>query len=211
MKFSALLIVAFVALTLAQPSAHADVAIIEVRFGEAKETKRIVIDLFESDAPATVENFKRLARKGFYKGVAFHRAIPNYLVQTGDPLSRRKDRTRVGTGGPGYTLPAETKGNVETGSVAMGRLPDKINPTRASNGSQFFIVLNPAEELEGHYTVFGKVVEGIEVAESISKQSVDSNDYPVERITIRSVRIAESAPGPDAAPKRTGFLSGFFR
>jgi peptidyl-prolyl cis-trans isomerase B (cyclophilin B) len=211
MKLSTLLSTALVALALANSTAHADVAIMDVRFGKEKETKRIVIDLHEDQAPATVENFRKLARKGFYKGLAFHRAIPNYLIQTGDPLSRRKDRSRVGTGGPGYTLPAEGKGRMEVGSVAMGRLPDRINPTHASNGSQFFIVLGNARDLDGQYTVFGKVIEGLDVAESISKQAVDSNDYPIERITIRSVRIADVAPAPDAKPKSEGILSRIFR
>lgn len=182
------------------PAARADVAIVEVRFGKEKPTKRIVIDLDEGRAPATVENFRKLARKRFYNGVAFHRAIPSYLVQTGDPLSKRKDRTRVGTGGPGYTLPAEIHKGMPAGSVAMGRLPDKTNPAKLSSGSQFFIVLKDAPELSGQYTVFGKVIEGLEVAEAISKKNTDTNDYPIERIVVRSVKIAPAAP-PLPEPK----------
>lgn len=166
-----------------------DVAVMKIQFGKEKPFKTVVLDLYEEDAPATVENFKKLARKGFYKGVDFHRAFPGVLVQTGDPLSRGKDREAVGTGGPGYTLPAEIKRRTKAGAVAAGRLPDATNPARRSSGSQFFIVLQSMPEYDGQYTVFGEVISGLDVIEAISRKPTDSNDYPVETIRIRSLRV----------------------
>lgn len=181
-------------LVLAIATLHADDrAVMDIRFGTEKELRTVVIDLFEESAPVTVENFKKLARKGFYNKQAFHRAFPGYMVQTGDPLSRSKDRSRVGTGGPGFTLPAEINRPVKKGSIAMGRLPNHINPSKASNGSQFFIVLTPQPGLSGEYTVFGEVVSGLDVIDAISRKPVDSNNYPVERITIRKLRIVPAS------------------
>jgi cyclophilin family peptidyl-prolyl cis-trans isomerase len=154
-----------------------------------KEYERVVIGLHDSIAPATVENFKKLARSRFYRGMRFHRAFPNSLVQTGDPRSRHGTMELSGTGGPGYTIPAEINLPVEKGSVAMARLPDHINPSRASSGSQFFFALEPMQNLNGQYTVFGTVLEGMEVLERISNTRTDSNDFPVEKIIIRRVRV----------------------
>ena len=101
----------------------------------------MTIDLFDANAPQTVANFKALAAKKFYKGMVVHRIVPETLVQMGDPLSRKKDRSATGTGGPGYTLPAEIGRKHVRGAVAMAALPPTLNPSRASNGSQFYIVL----------------------------------------------------------------------
>ena len=166
-----------------------DVAVIEIKNGNEKKLQRVVIEFYREDAPATVENFEKLARKGFYKGVAFHRAFPHILVQAGDPLSRGKDRAKIGTGGPGYTLQPEIRKKHITGAVAMARLPDKINPARVSNGSQFYICLKPMPNLDGQYTVFGHVAEGLDLLDAISATPVDSNDNPVTRVVIKSVKI----------------------
>ena len=137
-----LLTAAVLALTL--PAARADdVALVTLRAGSDKTPQQFAIEFYESDAPRTVENFKKLARKKFYKGVAIHRAFPHTLVQMGDPLTRKKDRSKVGTGGPGYTVEAEIRRKHTKGAVAAARLPDKINPSRHSNGSQFFVCLAP--------------------------------------------------------------------
>lgn len=160
-----------------------------ITFRQGKERIPVTIELFPGMAPQTVANFEKLAKKGFYKKTAFHRAFPGYLVQIGDPLSRGKNRDDVGTGGPGYTLQAELGGKMVTGSVAMARLPDKINPTRRSNGSQFFISLRPIPAFSGKYTVFGRVTSGLEFLEAVSRKPVDTNDYPIERITIESIKI----------------------
>lgn len=121
-------------------------------------------ELYADDAPGTVENFKKLVSDGFYDGIAFHRVIPDFVVQGGDPLSKElpiNDR-RVGTGGPGYTIKCETKGNPhkhEVGSLSMA------HAGKDTGGSQFFIVLSEANtrHLNGVHTVFGKVTEGIDV------------------------------------------------
>src|SRR5438067_2614899 len=126
---------------LARFAAADDVAVMEIKVDREKQLRRVVIEFYEKDAPETVANFKKLARKGFYKGIAFHRVIPHTLVQAGDPLSRHRDRTKVGTQGPGYTLPAEIRRSHTIGAVAMARLGDAINPARRSNGSQFYIFL----------------------------------------------------------------------
>lgn len=183
-------------------TAHADdVALLQIKLPNQKALQPVAIEFYEGDAPATVENFKKLARKGFYKGVAFHRAFPHVLVQTGDPYSRKKDRAKVGTGGPGYTLKPEIRRKHTEGAVAMARLPDKLNPSRMSNGSQFFVCLAAMPSYDGQYTVFGRVTQGLPVLDQISAMPVDSNDYPVQRIEIRSVKIVPreklpSAPAP---------------
>lgn len=183
-----------------------DVALMTVRIGKQKQLHRIAFDFREGDAPAHVENFKKLARKKFYNGLTFHRAFPHMLVQTGDPLSEGKDRSKVGTSGPGYTLPPEIRARHVKGAVAAARLPDKINPSRMSNGSQFYVCLVPMPNLDGQYTVFGNVIYGFETLDSISTLPVDSNDFPVERVEIKSLRIIprEELPPPPETAKPTG-------
>ena len=137
----------------------------------------------------TVENFKALVKKKFYSGLAVHRIIPETLVQMGDPFSRKNDRSRTGTGGPGYTLPAEIRRKHVRGAVAMAALPPALNPSRASNGSQFYIVLRPEPDLDKDYTVFGQVTSGLEFLDSISRRGRDTNDYPLEQVEIRSIEL----------------------
>ncbi len=174
--------------------AHADtlgpeVAVIQIRFGKEKEFQRVVIGLHDTAAPVTVGNFKELIRRKFYNGLRFHRALPGSLVQTGDPQSRWGDTERVGTGGPGYTLPAEIKLRHDKGAVAMARLPDGINPARNSNGSQFFVALKPLPKLDGQYTVFGQVLEGLDVLEYLSNLPTNSNDFPLPKVVIKSITL----------------------
>src|ERR1700751_3570712 len=121
------------------------VAVFDVQWGKGKERQKrsFAIGFYAADAPQTTANFKKLVQDGFYKKTTIHRVFPNSLVQGGEPLSRNKDRSAVGTGGPGYTLPAEIRRKHLRASVAMGRLPDKINPNRQSNGSQFYVCLQP--------------------------------------------------------------------
>ena len=174
-----------------------DVALLEIKFSDGS-THKAAIEFYEKDAPATVENFKKLARSGFFKGCAFHRAIPNGIVQTGDPLSKKKDRTAVGTGGPGYTLPAEIHRKHSKGAVAAARIGDKANPQRRSSGSQFYVCIAPQSQLDGKYTVFGNVIQGMDVLELISNRATDTNDYPVDRVTLKKVTIIprEKLPAP---------------
>jgi len=194
------LIPLFALIALTNPLAADDVALIDIRFRNDKSTGTVALELHEQDAPIAVENFKKLAKKGFYKGQAFHRVFPNTLVQVGDPLSKKKKAFGIGTGGPGYTLPAEIHGKHTKGAVAAARLPDKVNPQRRSNGSQFYICLTPQPQLNGQYTVFAHVIQGMDVLEKISNKPADTNDSPVERITIKRVRIIprEELPQPPA-------------
>ena len=189
---------------LAAPSLFAeDVALVSLRVAKEKSIRQFAIEFAEDDAPQTVANFKKLARKGFYKGTTIHRAFAHTLVQMGDPLSHKKDRSAVGTGGPGYTLSPEIRRKHVKGAVAAARLPDKINPSRVSNGSQFYVCLTPMPSYDGQYTVFGRVIWGLDTLDLISAKPVDSNDNPIERIEIRSVKVMprEKLPAPPAPEK----------
>jgi peptidyl-prolyl cis-trans isomerase B (cyclophilin B) len=133
----------------------------------------IVAELFEDDAPKTVENFEKLASDGFYDGIAFHRVIPGFVVQGGDPITKEKgaDHPRAGSGGPGYTIPCETDGERQvhhTGALSMA------HAGRNTGGSQFFIVLDEANarHLDRKHTVFGQVTEGMDVVQSLRKGDV---------------------------------------
>ncbi|GEL76111.1 peptidylprolyl isomerase [Tenuibacillus multivorans] len=119
--------------------------------------EKIIIDLFEEDAPNTVDNFVKLAESGFYDGLTFHRVIPNFVIQGGCPNGD-------GTGGPGYTIKCETEGNPkkhERGSLSMA------HAGKDTGGSQFFICFEPQPHLDGVHTVFGKVTEGIDVVDRV--------------------------------------------
>src|ERR1700726_2303375 len=122
----------------------------------------VVIELYNSVAPKTVDNFETLVKKGFYNGLTFQRVVPDFVVQGGDP-----DGT--GTGGPGYTVPAEIGEKHLRGSVATARTSDQVNPKRESSGSQFYICLEPQPNLDGQYTVFGGVISGMDVVDQIQK------------------------------------------
>jgi peptidyl-prolyl cis-trans isomerase B (cyclophilin B) len=182
------------------------VAVMTISFPKKKkktETARVVIQLDDKAAPGTSENFRTLIARHYYDGMRFHRAFPHQLVQTGDPKSRQGlvvnalqkvgveigDADRIGTGGPGYTLPPEIRLKLEKGAVAAGRLPDAINPAKLSNGSQFFVCISPMPQLNGQYTVFGRVIEGLDVLDAISASPTDSNDFPSDDIIIRSIRM----------------------
>jgi peptidyl-prolyl cis-trans isomerase B (cyclophilin B) len=132
----------------------------------------IVVQLDPSAAPLTVNNFVFLAEQGFYDNLTFHRVEPGFVIQGGDPAG-------TGGGGPGYTVPAEIQLPHIEGAIAMARLPDEVNPNRASSGSQFYITLAPTPFLDGGYTAFGHVIEGTEVVQSIAIGDV------IEKVTIR--------------------------
>jgi cyclophilin family peptidyl-prolyl cis-trans isomerase len=121
----------------------------------------IVISLDAKAAPQTVNNFVFLANQGFYDGLVFHRVEPGFVIQGGDPAGK-------GTGGPGYTIPAEIKLPHVEGAIAMARLSDQVNPKRESSGSQFYITLAPTPFLDGQYTAFGKVTQGMDVVKKIA-------------------------------------------
>ena len=189
MKNLLVLLLAAISLTASAMAATLgpDVAIMEIRMGKEKQTRQVILGLHDESAPYTVENFKTLVRKKFYNGLRFHRIFPNSFVQTGDPSSRRGQTEKTGTGGPGYTLPAEIKLKHNKGAVAMARLPDKINPAKNSNGSQFYVCLTPLPKLDGQYTVFAQVLEGLDVLEAISNEPTNSDDFPLPKIVIKSI------------------------
>jgi len=165
-------------------------AVMDVAFGGRKET--IMIELFPNDAPQTVANFIDRCDSGFYNGLAFHRAIEGFIVQTGDPLtSDESARENWGTGGEDKTLPAEIKRPHRIGAVAMARRADAVNPQRRSNGSQFYIALGNYASIDMKHTVFGQVVSGLDVVKNISLMPVDSNDCPVARIEVKSIKIVD--------------------
>src|SRR3569833_867410 len=134
---------------------------------------QIVAELYEKEAPKTVENFEKLANSGFYDGVKFHRVIPDFVVQGGDPLSRDlpDGDPRIGTGGPGYTIKCETAGNPhkhEVGALSMA------HAGKNTGGSQFFMVLSEqnSRHLNGVHTVFGKITKCLDVMKKLSKDDV---------------------------------------
>ncbi|WP_321419908.1 peptidylprolyl isomerase [uncultured Methanomethylovorans sp.] len=126
------------------------------------EKGNIVLELFEKDAPKTVANFEKLIKQGFYDGLTFHRVIPNFVIQGGCPKGN-------GTGGPGYTIKCETKGNPRKhgkGAISMA------HAGKDTGGSQFFITHSPQPHLDGVHTVFGQVIEGMEVVNKIKPKDV---------------------------------------
>jgi cyclophilin family peptidyl-prolyl cis-trans isomerase len=139
----------------------------------------IEIELFDADAPKTVENFTKLARDGFYDGVIFHRVIPDFMIQGGDP-------TGTGSGGPGYQFEDEFNDNkVVRGALAMA------NAGPNTNGSQFFIVTADAcAWLDGKHTVFGRVTGGMDVVDAIEQVETGPGDKPTEDVRIESVALA---------------------
>jgi len=171
-----------------------ETATFEFRVDHEKALRRIVIALDANAAPQTVANFEKLIHNKFYKGLTVHRVIPHMLVQMGDPLSRYTDRARVGTGGPGYTLPPEIHLKHTAGAVAMARLSDALNPARRSSGSQFYICLAPMPNLDGQYTVFGHVTEGKDVLDALSTQPADTNNNPSPSIVIDSAWVGATPP-----------------
>jgi len=169
-------------------------AIFNFSIGREKAVHRVVIALDSGAAPATVANFEKLLHHKFYNGLKVHRIIPHTLVQTGDPLSRGRDISALGTGGPGYTLAPEIHLRHTAGAVAMSRLPDTINPGRRSSGSQFYICLKAMPDLDGKYTVFGHVTEGMADLDTLSTQPADTNNNPVPPIHVKSAYLATDGP-----------------
>ncbi len=177
-------------------------AILSVRgFGE------IELEFFEKEAPRTVAHFKKLAREGFYDGTTFHRVVPGFVIQGGDPNSRDRDPRNDGLGGPGYTIEDEFW-NVpqDRGIVSMARtaVPD-------SAGSQFFIVLERQPHLDGHYTAFARVVRGMDVVDRIAAVPRDQfgrygpRDRPLEDVVIERIEIV---PEGEASGASTGEPTG---
>ena len=146
--------------------------------------KTIRLELYPEIAPITVENFLDLVNKGFYNGLTFHRIIPGFMIQGGDPSGN-------GTGGPGYSIKGEFKSNGvnntvkhERGVISMARAFD---PNSA--GSQFFIMHKDAPHLDGEYAAFGKVIEGLEVVDEIASVETGFQDAPVKKVVMEKVEV----------------------
>ena len=142
---------------------------------------KIVVELYADKAPKTVANFVKLANQGFYNGIVFHRVIPGFMVQTGDP-------TGTGRGGPGYSFPDEFAPDLKhdsAGTLSMA------NAGPNTNGSQFFITLAPTPWLDGKHAIFGRVIEGQNVVEQIAAVERDAGDRPLVNVAMKQVTIQE--------------------
>jgi len=171
----------FQVILVADGAGKAPRVVLKTKFGEME------IVFFPELAPKHVKSFLTLAKKGYFNGTIFHRVIPGFMIQGGDPNTKDPSKqSTFGTGGPGYTVPAEfNKIPHERGILSAARTAD---PNSA--GSQFFIMVAKSPNLDGQYTVFGEVVKGIEVADKVVSQPRDRRDMPLERIEI-TVEVLE--------------------
>ncbi len=181
----------------AWPHDQRDVAVIRVR-----DRGEIRVALYPEIAPKTVENFVELVGRDFYTGTTFHRVIPGFMIQGGDPNSRDHEPDNDGKGGPGYTIADEfSAAPHERGVVSMAN-----SGRRNSAGSQFFIVLEPTQRLNGNYTAFGRVIEGMDVVDAIAGVETDRHGRwgpkhrPIENEVIEATRIERhaQAAGPES-------------
>jgi len=166
-------------------NASNEVAVIKTNEGA------MVVQFWTDAAPNTIENFKKLARSGFYDGTIFHRIVKGFMIQGGDPNSKDPGKeSRYGEGGPGYKIKAEFNDHShQRGVISMAREPDPD-----SAGSQFFICLAPVPRLDGEYTTFGKLIKGDDVLQKIgdtpvTRNSVGESSKPTKRVVIESVKI----------------------
>ena len=148
----------------------------------------IQFELLSDIAPETVRNFIKLTKSGFYDGTLFHRVIPKFMIQGGDPNTKESDKSTWGTGGPGYNIKAEFNSRSHLrGIVSMARSSDPD-----SAGSQFFIVTSDSTFLDREYTVFGQVADGMEVADKIVNLPRDGNDCPQQEAKMLQVTISDT-------------------
>ena len=146
---------------------------------------KISFELLPDLAPETVRNFEKLAKDGFYDGTLFHRIIPGFMIQGGDPNTKTDNKGSWGMGGPGYNVKAEFSSRSHLrGIVSMARAQDPD-----SAGSQFFIVTSDSAFLDRQYTVFGQVKEGMDVADKIGNMDKDGNDCPLEKVVMTKVTL----------------------
>ena len=166
-----------------------EVAIIQTSAGD------MVVQFWSDAAPKTIENFKKLARSGFYNGTTFHRIVKGFMIQGGDPLTKDPAKEKeYGNGGPGYTIKAEfNQHDHQRGVISMAREKDPD-----SGGSQFFICLASVPRLDGKYTTFGRLIKGDEVLTKIGSEPVKKNSegemsFPLNRVVIRSIKIVPAS------------------
>jgi len=183
MKITNIVIVLLLAALTASCSKTGDVAVMDTDYGQIK------LKLNSEAAPKHVENFKKLAREGFYDGLAFHRAVPNLLIQGGDPNTRSDDRSSWGAGSPGQpNVPAEFS-NIpfKRGTLGAARKGNDVN----SATSQFFICLDDFPRWNGQYTVFGEVIEGIDVVDKIANLPTDPDERLLNKAVIKKVSFQD--------------------
>ncbi|MBR4299499.1 MAG: peptidylprolyl isomerase [Bacteroidales bacterium] len=155
-----------------------------------------------SKTPKHRDNFVKLVKERYYDGIRFHRVIEGFMIQAGDPFSRDTAKIDMwGQGGPDYTVPAEFVNEYwhKKGALAAARKGDMANPKKASSGSQFYIVHdeNACLHLDGQYTIFGEVIEGLNVIDRIARVDVDRYDRPMEDVIITAVKAVEPEPLPE--------------
>jgi peptidyl-prolyl cis-trans isomerase B (cyclophilin B) len=168
------------------PGPNDEVAVVDITIG-GEDAGRIVLRFFPDSAPKHVENFKKLARQGFYDGIQFHRVIPGFMIQGGDPNTKTADRATYGQGGPGYSINAEFNPRQhKRGTLSMARTND---PNSA--GSQFFLCVADAPFLDNQYTVFGQTLEGMDVADKIVALPRDGGDCPKTPAVMKKVSIVK--------------------
>jgi len=149
---------------------------------KVKDYGTMKVQFYTKDAPKNVANVANLGIKGFYNGLTFHRLIPGFMIQGGDPSGN-------GTGGPGYTVPAEIKKQHTKGAMAMARTGDQVNPERRSSGSQFYICFQPTPQLDGQYTVIGQLVDGMDVLAKLEKVPTGAMDKPTTPVVMEKVWV----------------------
>ena len=158
-----------------------EVAVIETTLGN------IELEFLVNKAPGHVKNFKKLAAKGFYDGTTFHRVIPGFMIQGGDPNTKSDDRSKHGMGGPGFTIKAEFNDTPhDRGILSMARSSDPD-----SAGSQFYIVVDESHFLDNKYTAFGRVIKGMKIVDKIVNVPRDQKDNPKSRVEMKSVKIVK--------------------
>lgn len=158
-----------------------DIVVIETDFG------KIQFGLFKDAAPLNVESIVKLVKKDFYNGTTFHRVVPDFVIQGGDPLTKDNNPANDGTGGPGYYIKDEYTKDLKhlTGTVALAKAADN------QNGSQFYICLKTLDFLDGKYTIVGQVIEGMDVVNKIAQAKTDRNDRPIVNVTMKKVYMKE--------------------
>ncbi len=172
---------------------------------EMKTSKGTMKIKLYNATPKHRDNFLKLVREEYYDSIKFHRVIKGFMIQAGDPLSKVDTlRNQWGTGGPDYTVPAEFVSELThvKGALAAARMGDMANPRKASSGSQFYIVQSEGgcQHLNGEYTVFGQVIEGLDVIDKIAGVETDPYDRPVVPVIIQSARVEEPVDSTITAP-----------
>jgi len=168
---------------LSKKDCTTEVAVLETSLGTIK------IAFFEKEAPKHVANFKKLIKEKFYQGIKYHRVIPDFIIQAGDPNTKKSDVSLYGSGNYGPEIEPEISKIHFRGAVGAARTADDINPGKKSSGSQFYICLRPQPQLDDQYTVFGIVVEGMETVRKISVLSRNEKDLPDKPPVIKKTYL----------------------